>query len=232
MLIRKCPRCGKYDNALNRLPISRNDDGTFRFEIKYSNNCPNCGSLYKDIRKKYQAIFSFIGISERLKYVESIFLDGHFDSATREAAIVLENVIRDNAGIDGYGTVLVERAFKNNSGNNPLIALNELETKSEQNEQEGIEMMIEGFFKSIRNITLHNSIGHGSFQTFEIICFVDFVIKLIDGESFTKRAHWKKVSTEQQDIIIPKLIDRMKLKAFMGLHSMVAFIERIIRSVL
>ena len=60
---------------------------------------------------------------------------------------------------------------------------------------------------------MHNSIGHDTFQTFEILCFVDFLIKVIDGKSFTQKAHWVKVPVDES-IIIPKKLDRIKMNVF------------------
>lgn len=220
MLLRKCPRCGRYTNALARRPLRKNDDGTYRFEIQHANACPYCGSLYMQTQNKYRAIFDFIHLSPRLNLVQSMFLDGYFDAAIREASIVLEDLIKEYAGIDGYGTNLIDRAFEGDESNPPLIALNELHTSSEKNEQEGVKMMIKGFVKSIRNITIHNSIGHGSFQAFEILCFVDFIIKLIEGDSYTKKAHWIKVTDNERSFIVPNRFDRIKLKSFENLKSL------------
>ena len=225
MLIRKCPRCGKYDNALNRVPISKNEDGTYRFEIIYTNNCPFCGSLYMDVQKKYQNIIRFIGFSDHLDDAVSVFLDGHNDSAIREASIALEDVIRQKSGLNEHGKKLVGNAFSYKDESQPLIALNNLETESERNEQEGVQLMLLGFFQSIRNISAHMSVGHGSFQTFEILCMIDFFLKIIEGDSFTKRARWIRVDASNEPIIMPKLSDRIKLKMFSELHSLITRIR-------
>lgn len=223
MLIRKCPKCGKYYCALNWLPITKNNDGTYRFELFNPKHCPNCGALYNNSKKEYQKLFEFIGVSSRLNYAISLFLDGHFDSAIREASIVLETLIKEKSGLDEHGAPLAGHAFKFDAENPPIIALNDLETESEQNEQKGIQLMIQGFLMSIRNIAIHNSIGHGSLQAFEIICFVDFFIKIIDGNSFAKRAYWKKSRIGMDSIVIPKRLDRLKFRLFLKLHSIVAF---------
>ena len=229
MLIRKCPRCCKYDNALNRVPITRNEDGTYRFEIIYTNNCPFCGSLYKDVQKKYQSIIRFIGFSDHLDDAVSVFLNGHNDSAIREASIALEDVIRKKTGLDEHGRTLAGHAFSYSSDRQPIIALNNLETESERNEQEGIQLMLQGFFQSIRNISAHMSVGHGSFQTFEILCMIDFFLKLIEGDSFTKRARWVRVEASKEPIIMPKLSDRVKLKMFGELHTLLVRVRHLIK---
>lgn len=213
MIIRKCPKCGKFDNVFRYYPITQNKDGTYRFELILGNNCPHCGAFYKDVKKFYMMAFNKLQMSEKLDTSIDLFLDGHRDSSIREASTVLENLIRDKSGLDEHGSPLAGHAFSYNDGKKPLISLNNLTSESEINEQKGVQLMLQGFFMCIRNIAIHNSIGHSTFQTFEILCFVDFLIKVIDGKSFTQKAHWIKVPVDES-IIIPKKLDRIKLNVF------------------
>jgi len=214
MLIRKCPKCGRYDNVFIHVPITQNQDGTYRFEMVLANNCPYCGSFYKDTKVFYKKLLYKLHVSDSLKPAIDLFLDGHRDSAIREASIILENLIRDLSGLDEHGANLAVHAFSFSDTKKPLISLNNLNTESERNEQRGMQLMLQGFFMCIRNIAQHNSIGHGTFETFKILCFVDFAIKIIQGHSFTEKARWVKGQFEEP-IVIPKRVDRLKLNMFM-----------------
>lgn len=69
----------------------------------------------------------------------------------------------------------------------PLIKLNDLSTESEINEQEGIKLMLIGFFQGPRNIYQHNKNGHGSDTVLPLILDVSMFLNLISGHSMTKK---------------------------------------------
>ena len=95
----------------------------------------------------------------------------------------------------------------------PLIAINDLVTESERNEQDGIRYMLMGFFQGPRNLYQHRHIGAGVDNTLSVIIEASFFLRLLDGHSITKNGRWipSKVSYREIYNSMPKRIDRWRL---------------------
>lgn len=182
--------------------------------------CPMCGSMMPYTRKKYKDFFENYHLHPKLKTVERLFLKSEFDSAAREAFIVVESVLRKKSGLDSHGFDLATKALKyevdKQTGvitKQPLIALNDLKTESEKNEQEGVRYMLMGFFQGIRNIYQHNRVESAVSNVLTIILDASLFLNLLDGNSFTKHARWIREKVDYKDIYenMPNRLDRIKL---------------------
>ncbi len=83
-----------------------------------------------------------------------LFDDGHFALATTHAFIFLESQVKKLSGIDGTGFKLMMEAFAEKS---PKIALTDLVTISDCDEQIGYRHIFAGVMSAIRNRRAHES---------------------------------------------------------------------------
>jgi uncharacterized protein (TIGR02391 family) len=97
------------------------------------------------------------------------YLKGEYVSAARTATIILENEVKKLIGDDTkFGVDLVTSAFSFNYDEatktitrDPLIKINNLDTKTKRNEQEGMKFLCMGLMTGCRNVFAHSS-GHAS----------------------------------------------------------------------
>lgn len=91
------------------------------------------------------------------KKTEKLFKDGHHARAVEEAYKLIDNLVKNKAGLqstDLTGSKLMQNVF---SQNKPLLKLNEGATASEQNEQTGYMQILSGCMTGIRNPRAHES---------------------------------------------------------------------------
>lgn len=220
-------KCKKY-NCSNgcKLPKRRKQliqDTSNNYSFGYHNLrfCPCCGALMPESLKKLQIFFDVYDLHPTLNETKRLLLKSEFAAAARESFIVLENAIKKNASLPNlHGKDLVAKAFSMDIDKQtevitrpPLISLNKLETESQRNEQEGIKMMLMGFFQGPRNLYHHNSIGTSVNMTISIIIEASFFLYLIEGgRSLLKNGRWITDKISYEDIYknMPKRTDRMK----------------------
>lgn len=85
--------------------------------------------------------------------VRQLFDNGHYSQATFEALKYLDEEVARIAKSSDFGRSLMMSAF---SEKNPAIALNSLQTLSEQNEQEGFKFIFAGVTVGVRNPRAHS----------------------------------------------------------------------------
>jgi len=84
---------------------------------------------------------------------EELLADNYFHSVFESTKSVAEK-IRKMTGLNSDGACLVDEAFSFKQ-NIPYLALNSLQTESEQNEQKGFMNLLKGIFGMFRNTTAH-----------------------------------------------------------------------------
>lgn len=84
---------------------------------------------------------------------EELLVDNYFHSVFEATKSVAEK-IRQKTGLPSDGASLVDDAFSFKSSI-PHLALNSLQTESEQNEQKGFMNLLKGLFGTFRNTTAH-----------------------------------------------------------------------------
>jgi len=93
--------------------------------------------------------------SDVLKFCkEELLVDNYFHSVFEATKSVAEK-IRTKTDLSSDGASLVDDAFSF-KGKIPYLALNTLESKSEQSEQTGFINLLKGLFGMFRNTTAHN----------------------------------------------------------------------------
>lgn len=108
------------------------------------------------------ARFAKVSLHSRIETVaRQRFLDGHHWDAAFAASKALINFLKEKSGEhDLDGAPLVRRVF---SKNNPILAVNGLADRTDQDEQEGIMHLFEGAVMAVRNPGGH-SFPEGSEQ--------------------------------------------------------------------
>ena len=201
--------------------LEEKKDYTYGFGYYDFPYCPVCGSLMPYTRNKIEVFFDIYHIHPKLENAERLILKSEFDSAAREAFVVVETALRKKSGLDLHGFDLATKSLKfevdKQTGEitkQPLIAINDLKTESEKNEQDGIRFMLMGFFQGLRNIYQHNHIGSGVSNTLIVLLDASFFLNLLDGHSITKHGHWIPSSINYRAIYnhMPKRLDRIKLR--------------------
>ena len=89
---------------------------------------------------------------EVLRYCKAELMQDNYFHAVFEASKGLAQRIRDKAGVDGDGASLVDRVF---SVEQPILALNTLQTETERAEHKGFASLLKGCFAAVRNPLAH-----------------------------------------------------------------------------
>ncbi len=203
-----------------RKTLKEYEDGTYGFDYDDFPFCPRCGSLMPYSLERLKGFFDVYNIHQALNDALVLVYKSEFEAAAREAFVTLENHIKKKSGLDSHGFDLATRALSFEVDKKtgeikkvPLIAINNLKTESDRNEQDGIRYMLMGFFQGPRNLYQHNHIGSGPSNAISVIIEVSFFLHLLDGHSITKNGHWIPTRIDYRDIYnkTPKRIDRWKL---------------------
>ena len=86
------------------------------------------------------------------KQCESLFISRHYSEAIFEGYKLLGKAVRDKSGLTDDGKSLMSEAF---SLRNPVVMLNNLQTETDRNEQEGFMYLFMGAMQGIRNPEAH-----------------------------------------------------------------------------
>lgn len=87
-----------------------------------------------------------------LKFCKAELLQDNYFHCVLEATKSVAQKLRDKIGVEADGAALVDLAFSIKA---PLLALNTLQTESEQSEQKGLANLLKGAFGTFRNVTAH-----------------------------------------------------------------------------
>lgn len=87
-----------------------------------------------------------------LKFCREELLQDNYFHAVFEATKSVADKVRDKTGLGTDGAELVDQAF---SVRNPVLAINTLQSETEQSEQKGFANLLKGVFGTFRNVTAH-----------------------------------------------------------------------------
>ena len=199
------------------------DNHTFGFVYDDFLYCPVCGEMMPCTLDKVRDFFKIYHIHPKLQKAERLIYKSEYESAAREAFVVVETALKEKTGKDLHGKELVVEALKyeydRKTGElkKPCIAINNLTTESERNEQEGIKMMLIGYFQGMRNLYQHNHIGATVSYSITVVLNASLFLNLLDGHSFTQKGKWQKEVFNYKDVFehTPKMFDRFRLAYLM-----------------
>jgi uncharacterized protein (TIGR02391 family) len=110
--------------------------------------------------------------------INTTYVSGNYSHTILDAIHHLSNVIREKSGCDGDGAQLIGQVF---GGDSPRLKINKFQTQSEKDEQKGIENILRGLYIGIRNPRSHEKIDDSQLTADSIICFIDYLVLLIDN---------------------------------------------------
>ena len=158
----------------------------------YFNLCPYCGELFPKSKRTIMAFFRLTGAHGEKELGRAIKLaeKGELTAAAREALVALENRVRGTPGLSGFrGRDLMSKAFsfewdrtKSRLTRRPAIAINNLSTESERNEQDGIHHIAVGLMAGARNILAHNAGTVTIGNALNVITTVAFVLHHLSSQ--------------------------------------------------
>lgn len=140
----------KLNQVLSFEGLTLGEDGRLQRSQRASTICEAAARASKlrenlVIRKVHPDIMEFCR--------EELLVDNYFHAVFEATKSVAEK-IRMKTGLTSDGSTLVDEAFSFKS-NIPYLALNSLQTESEQSEQKGFMNLLKGLFGTFRNTTAH-----------------------------------------------------------------------------
>lgn len=132
-------------------------------------------------------------LDERLwRSIQSFYEDRNFTGAILDAIYFMSDLIREKTGLESDGVTLVGQAF---GGKAPKLKVNALQTDSDKNIQAGVEHMLRGLFRAIRNPRSHEKYTDDQKDADAIIIFVNYLLGVIDKSKapFTKTEFLNRV---------------------------------------
>ena len=117
-------------------------------------------------------------IDERLwQAIRENYENSRYTSAILDSVYFLNDVIRDKTGLESDGVALIGQAF---GGKQPKLKVNNLQTESDWNVQEGIEQILRGIIKAVRNPRSHEKYNDKVTDADSIITFINWLMGIID----------------------------------------------------
>lgn len=117
-------------------------------------------------------------IEERLwNYIKRSYLSDNYSTAILDAIQFVGDLIREKSGLDNDGLQLIGGAL---GGENPKIKLNNLISETDKNFQKGMENIFRGLYSAYRNPRSHSKVEDSEIEAFEVITFVNHLLKIID----------------------------------------------------
>jgi uncharacterized protein (TIGR02391 family) len=110
--------------------------------------------------------------------VGKLFRDGHYANAVEDACKVLDGLVKIRSGRhDLSGTELMQTVF---SPKKPVLRFNDLQTETDQSEQQGMMFLYAGAMLALRNPRAHEIIQDDPEKTLEYIAFLSLLAKSLD----------------------------------------------------
>lgn len=123
-----------------------------------------------------------------LAFCRPELLQENYFHAVFEATKSVADKIRSMAGVDGDGAEIVDMAFGLKNGR-PKLAINSLESRTEQDEQRGFSNLVKGMFGMFRNVTGHAPKVRwevGEQDCLDLLTLVSLIHRRLDASAITK----------------------------------------------
>ena len=108
--------------------------------------------------------------------ISNSYQTGNYTNAVKDAIGFLTEVIRDKSGLTIDGVELVGSALGTGGGKPPRIKINKLQTDTEKNIQTGLQEILKGIYRAIRNPRSHEKIIDTKKDADAIISFIDYIL--------------------------------------------------------
>ena len=113
------------------------------------------------------------------KSCRSLFADGYYALAVERAYIYIDNLVSKRSGhSDKYGADLMRAVF---SPKNPVLKLNNLRSRSDENQQQGYMHIFEGTMIGIRNPRAHeHDLEDSPEEALEMLVIASHLIRMLN----------------------------------------------------
>lgn len=128
-------------------------------------------------------LFELYPLHPRVKEIaRKPFKEGNYIHAVFEATKALEEYLKKKTGIDRSGRPLVQQSF---GGESPRIKFNNLESRSKNDEQEGLKMIAEGIFAAFRNPKAHepmdtSTVQINAIEALDQLIIISYIFKRVE----------------------------------------------------
>ena len=140
-------------------------------------------------------------IDEKLwQEIKRNYLNEQYSNAVLDGVQYIGDLIRGMSGEDGDGYNLIGRVFNTK---NPKIKVNRLRTQTERDIQNGVMLLLQGFYRAIRNERVHEKKVDTEQEAFELILFLNHILRII-GESKGKFTVENTLRRVFDDNFLPK----------------------------
>lgn len=126
-----------------------------------------------------------------LRYCSAEVLAQNYFHAVFEAMKSITAKIRELAGVDADGQRLVDDVFSFGKGGTPVVAINALQTATQQGEQRGFASLLKGLYGTIRNPLAHDpkiDWDMSEQDALDIMGMISLVHRKLDGATRTSSA--------------------------------------------
>ena len=123
-----------------------------------------------------------------IRFCRAELIADNYFHAVLEAVKSVADKLRKRTGLTDDGVVLVDRAL---SGPQPLLAINPLASKSEQDEQKGFANLLKGTFGMFRNPTAHEARVNWAMNkedAEDLMSLVSLIHRRLDAAAMPSRA--------------------------------------------
>ena len=164
-------------------------------------------------------------LDERLwSSIQSFYENRNFTGAILDAIYCLSDLIRERTGLESDGATLVGQAF---GGNSPRLRVNKLQTKSDKDIQAGVEQLLRGMFRAIRNPRSHEKHEDEQRDADAIIVFVNYLLGII-GQSkppFSKSDFLNRIldphfvkNRRYAELLVSEIPRKQRLEVMLDVH--------------
>lgn len=177
----------------------------FDSKLRDANYCPRCGSLAPHWLAACTGLLTLINRGQKLDEATNLFRKHAYLDSARTATVLLESELRLIGESDKFGSELVKQVLsfdfdrsKNKVTREPIRKINQLSNRTERNEQEGFEQLINGVFKCLRNVVAHEQAPISPINSFTIVALVSLIMDILDHGSIREERTcvWRRVKTD------------------------------------
>ena len=108
--------------------------------------------------------------------IQSTYEAGNYSHAVLDAMHYLTDLLREKSGVDGDGASLVGQAL---GGDAPRLRVNKLQTDTERDIQRGLQDILRGLYRAIRNPRSHEQVEDSKDEADAVIHFIGHLLGIL-----------------------------------------------------
>ncbi|MGD9889933.1 MAG: TIGR02391 family protein [Dehalococcoidia bacterium] len=148
----------------------------------------NLENGHETLQRYPLAAYDFMIVSPELRGVSrDLYRDGYYVRAVEEAYKLVNNLVKERAGLNEDGQALMLRAY---SEQNPALKINDMKSESQKNEQAGYSFILAGCMRGIRNPRAHeHDLRDDPVSALEMLIWANHLIGVVNR---SKRVRMRK----------------------------------------